>query len=181
MRTKDLGCGIRSITWLPFLFFLFINGLARAQSRDWRSSIDEKVQLADSLSLRSQKIFYLNKFLKDERPVKETWYYTLQDGRLIIFEVKYVADSIEYSEIYYLDNGRLICMEQYEVPYLSVYTDQVKSGAAMFFDNESLRQYVVTGSQKNEVRWKAANESLRRFEERFDELRKTIQYAPPRR
>jgi len=181
MRTKDLGCGMRSITWLPFLFFLFINGLARAQSRDWRSSIDEKVQLADSLSLRSQKIFYLNKFLKDERPVKETWYYTLQDGRLIIFEVKYVADSIEYSEIYYLDNGRLICMEQYEVPYLSVYTDQVKSGAAMFFDNESLRQYVVTGSQKNEVRWKAANESLRRFEERFDELRKTIQYAPPRR
>jgi hypothetical protein len=181
MRTKDLGCGMRSITWLPFLFFLFINGLARAQSRDWRSSIDEKVQLADSLSLRSQKIFYLNKFLKDERPVKETWYYTLQDGRLIIFEVKYVADSIEYSEIYYLDNSRLICMEQYEVPYLSVYTDQVKSGAAMFFDNESLRQYVVTGSQKNEVRWKAANESLRRFEERFDELRKTIQYAPPRR
>ncbi len=172
---------MRSITWLPFLFFLFINGLARAQSRDWRSSIDEKVQLADSLSLRSQKIFYLNKFLKDERPVKETWYYTLQDGRLIIFEVKYVADSIEYSEIYYLDNSRLICMEQYEVPYLSVYTDQVKSGAAMFFDNESLRQYVVTGSQKNEVRWKAANESLRRFEERFDELRKTIQYAPPRR
>jgi hypothetical protein len=181
MRTKDLGCGMRSITWLPFLFFLLISGLAKAQSRDWRSSIDEKVQVADSLSLRSQKIFYLNKFLKDERPVKETWYYTLQDGRLIIFEVKYVADSIEYSEIYYLDNGRLICMEQYEVPYLSVYTDQVKSGAAMFFDNESLRQYVVTGSQKNEVRWKAANESLRRFEERFDELRKTIQYAPPRR
>ena len=181
MRTKDLGCGMRSITWLPFLFFLLISGLAKAQSRDWRSSIDEKVQVADSLSLRSQKIFYLNKFLKDERPVKETWYYTLQDGRLIIFEVKYVADSIEYSEIYYLDNSRLICMEQYEVPYLSVYTDQVKSGAAMFFDNESLRQYVVTGSQKNEVRWKAANESLRRFEERFDELRKTIQYAPPRR
>jgi hypothetical protein len=181
MRTKDLGCGMPSITWLPFLFFLLISGLARAQGRGWRSSIDEKVQVADSLSLRSQKIFYLNKFLNDERPVKETWYYTLQDGRLIIFEVKYVADSIEYSEIYYLDNGRLICMEQYEVPYLSVYTDQVKSGAAMFFDNESLRQYVVTGSQKNEVRWKAANESLRRFEERFDELKKTIQYAPPRR
>jgi hypothetical protein len=181
MRTKDLRCSMRSITWLTFLFFMLINGFAQAQSRDWRSAIDEKVQAADSLSLRSQKIFYLNKFLKDDRPVKETWYYTLQDGRLIIFEVKYVADSIEYSEIYYLDNGRLICMEQYEVPYLSVYTDQVRSGAAMFFDNESLRQYVVTGSRKNQVRWKAANESLRRFEERFDELRKTIQYAPPRR
>src|SRR4249919_2161653 len=96
-----------------------------AQRNDWRSRIDEKVKWADSLSLRSQKIFYLNKFLKDNRPVKETWYYTLVDGKIIIFEVKYVADSIEYSEIYYLDNGRLICMEEYEVPYLSVYADQV--------------------------------------------------------
>jgi hypothetical protein len=181
MRIKGLCFSTFRIKWLPFLFFLLVNGLARAQRQDWRSSIDQKVQVADSLSLRSQKIFYLNKFLKHEQPIKETWYYTLHDGKVIIFEVKYVADSIEYSEIYYLDNGRLICMEQYEVPYLSVYTDQVRSGAAMFFDNESLRQFVVTGSSKEGVRWKSAGESLRRFEERFDELRKTIQYEPARR
>lgn len=151
-----------------------------AQRRDWRTQIDEKVQKADSLSLKSQKVFYLNKFLKDNRPVKETWYYTLHDGKLLIFEVKYVADSIEYSEIYYLDNSRLICMEEYEVPYLSVYADQVKRGAAMFFDNENLRQYVVTGRMKPNSQWSRSYESLHRFEERFTELKKTIQYEPRR-
>ena len=153
---------------------------ASAQRRDWRTQIDEKVQKADSLSLRSQKVFYLNKFLKDNRPVKETWYYTVYDGKLLIFEVKYVADSIEYSEIYYLDNSRLICMEAYEVPYLSVYADQVKRGAAMFFDNENLRQYVVTGRMKPTSQWSRSYESLQRFEGRFTELKKTIQYEPRR-
>jgi hypothetical protein len=142
--------------------------------------IDQKVQRADSLSLKSQKVFYLNKYLKDNRPVKETWYYTLADDKVIIFEIKYVTDSIEYSEIYYLDNGRLICMEEYEVPYLSVYADQVKRGAALFFDNENLRQYVVTGSRRNDGGWNRSYESLRQFEERYTELKKTIQYEPQR-
>jgi len=89
-----------------------------------------------------------------------------------------VADSIEYSEIYYLDNGRLICMEEYEVPYLSVYADQVKKGAAMFFENQNLRQFVVTGASKYDARWDRSYESITRFEKRFDELKKTIQYDP---
>ena len=151
---------------------------ASAQRTDWRSRIDRMVQKADSLSLKSQKIFYLNKFLNKDKPVKETWYYTLQDGKILIFEVKYVADSIEYSEIYYLNNGRLICMEEYEVPYLSVYTDQVKKGAAMFFDNENLREYVVTGARQNTSKSDRGYESLKRFDQRFEELKKTIQYDP---
>src|SRR5580765_2160451 len=81
-----------------------------AQRADWRTRIDEKVQWADSLSLKSQKVFYLNKFLKQDKPVKETWYYTMQDGKILIFEINYVSDATEFSEIYYLDNGRLICM-----------------------------------------------------------------------
>jgi len=174
--------GRRSLILLPLgmVMLLFSSLFSFAQKRDWRTQIDEKVQKADSLSLKSQKVFYLNKFLKDNRPVKETWYYTLYDGKLLIFEVKYVADSIEYSEIYYLDNGRLICMEEYEVPYLSVYADQVKRGAAMFFDNENLRQYVITGPRKSNYQWSRSYESLHRFEERFTELKKTIQYEPRR-
>ena len=174
MAARNL-CSRRLLILLGIVFFSIS---IHAQQNDWRSRIDEKVQLADSLSLKSQKIFYLHKYLKDNRPVKETWYYTLKDGRIIIFEIKYVADSIEYSEIYYVDNGRLICMEEYEVPYLSVYTDQVKSGQALFFDNQNLRQYVVTGPNKNDPRWNRSYESLRKFEKRFDELKKTIQYDP---
>ena len=168
--------GLRALFVIACLFFVCTTLMA--QRNDWRSRIDEKVQRADSLSLKSQKIFYLNKFLRDNRPVKETWYYTLLDGKIIIFEVKYVADSIEYSEIYYLDNGRLICMEEYEVPYLSVYADQVKRGAAMFFDNQNLRQFVVTGGTRYDSRLNRTYESLNRFEKRFEELKKTIQYDP---
>jgi hypothetical protein len=151
-----------------------------AQRPDWRTRIDEKVQWADSLSLKSQKVFYLNKFLKGDRPVKETWYYTIQDGKIIIFEIKYVTDSTEFSEIYYLDNGRLICMEEYQVPYLSEYADQVKHGAALFFDHDDLRQYVVTGKDKGDLRFNRASESLQQFEKRYEELKKTIQYEPSR-
>jgi len=71
-------------------------------------------------------------------------------------------------------------MEEYEVPYLSVYADQVKRGAAMFFDNENLRQYVITGPRKSNYQWSRSYESLHRFEERFTELKKTIQYDPRR-
>src|SRR2546421_4887694 len=164
-----------------FLALLFFSVSAMAQRNDWRMKIDLMVQQADSLSLKSQKVFYLNKFLKNDRPIKETWYYTLRNGKIIIFEVKYVADSIEYSEIYYLNEySRPICMEQYEVPYLSVYTDQVRKGAALFFDNENLRQYVVTGTNQKSPQLNRAYESLKRFEERFDELKKTIQYEPRR-
>ena len=163
-----------------FMMLLFLCFATFAQRNDWRTRIDHMVQQADSLSMKSQKVFYLNKFLKDDRPVKETWYYTLLDGRIIIFEVKYVVDSMEFNEIFYLNDDRLICMEQYEVPYLSVYADQVKKGAALFFDNENLRQYVVTGSNKTDARWNRGYESLKLFDERYGELKKTIQYQPHR-
>jgi hypothetical protein len=179
-RRRRASIFVRSLRMIIFLFLLFLSLSTIGQRTDWRTNIDAKVQRADSLSLKSQKIFYLNKFLKDNRQVKETWYYTLQEEKIIIFEIKYVADSIEYSEIYYLDNGRLICMEEYEVPYLSVYADDVKSGAALFFDNENLRQFVVTGRNKNNGRWDRSYESLRRFEQRYEELKKTIQYQPRR-
>ena len=159
---------------------LLINVALYAQRADWRTRIDEKVQMADSLSLKSQKVFYLNKFLKQDKPVKETWYYTMHDGKILIFEINYVSDATEFSEIYYLDNGRLICMEEYQVPYLSINTDQVKHGAALFFDNENLRQFVVSGKDQGDVRWSRGYETLRQFEKRFEELKKTIQYEPPR-
>jgi hypothetical protein len=177
---KVLSCIAHLHGMSVFLCLLFFSVTANSQRLDWRERIDRRVQWADSLSLKSQKIFYLNKLLRDNRPVKETWYYTLQDGKIIIFEIKYVTDSIEFSEIYYLDNGRLICMEEYEVPYLSVYADQVKRGSALFFDNQNLRQFVVTGAYKNDVQWNRSYESLRRFQQRYEELKKTIQYEPER-
>ena len=72
------------------------------------SRIDNIVEQTDSLSNKSQKTFYLNKIDKKFNGVKETWHYTIRDGKVIVFQVRYVVDSIEYSEIYYLNKGDLI-------------------------------------------------------------------------
>ena len=160
-----------SICIVPLLIAL----ASFAQRPDWRNRVDHMVREADSLSMKSQKIFYLNKFIGEDKPVKETWYYTLNNGRVLIFEVKYVLEGIEHSEIYYLDKNDLICMEQYEVPYLSVYTDEVKKGGAYFFVGNDLKEFVLTGRQ-NPDDFKLSNGYglYSRFEKRYKELKETL-------
>jgi hypothetical protein len=155
-----------------------ITGIAQYRT-DWRDDIDFLIQQADSLSLKSQRTFSLLKPYHPEKDIRETWFYTVKDGRVVIFEIQYVVDSLEYSEIYYLHRGRLICMEQYEAPYLSVYADQLKWGEAYFFNNDQLRQYVITG--KNRLRpkpglWSSQEESLGKFQQRFAELQRHMKY-----
>ena len=136
---------------------------AVAQRNDWRTDIDEIIQKTDSLSLKSQRSFLTLKPYHKDKDVRETWYYTTNEGRVIIFEIQYVIDSMEFSEIYYLHKGSLICMEQYEAPYRSVYADQLKWGEAFFFRDNSLGQYVITGKPpRTHVRWSSEAETLAR-------------------
>lgn len=142
---------------------------------DWRDDVDFIIQQADSLSLKSQRTFSLLKPYHPDKDIRETWFYTMKDGRVVIFEVQYVIDSLEYSEIYYLHRGRLICMEQYEAPYLSVYADQLKWGEAYFFNNEQLKQYVVTGKRRSAL-WESQEQSITKFQQRFAELQRHMKY-----
>ena len=101
---------------------LFFSMDVLAQSRqDWRTDIDLIIQHIDSLSDKSQKKFSLVKPYHRDKDIREDWYYSVLDGKVATFEIEYVIDSIEFSEIYYIHKGRLICMEQYEAPYLSLY------------------------------------------------------------
>lgn len=144
---------------------------------DWRSDVDEIIKESDSLSLKSQKTFSLIKPYHPDKDIRESWYYTLKDGRVVIFEIRYVVDSMEYSEIYYVNRGRLICMEQYEAPYLSLYTDQLKWGEAYFFNDEQLRQYVITGKRRQPPGlWATQSESITKFQQRFAELQRHMRY-----
>jgi len=144
---------------------------------DWRSDIDEIIKESDSLSLKSQKTFSLIKPYDPNKDIRETWYYTVKDGRVVIFEIRYVVDSMEYSEIYYVHKGRLICMEQYEAPYASIYADQLKWGEAYFFKDEALRQYVITGKRRQAPGlWATQSESLSKFQQRYAELRRHMTY-----
>ena len=145
---------------------------------DWRSDIDEIIKESDSLSLKTQKTFSLFKPYHPDKDIRETWYYTLKDGRVVIFEIRYVVDSMEYSEIYYLNRGRLICMEQYEAPYLSGYADQLKWGEAYFFRDEQLGQYVITGKRRQPPGlWATQSNSISKFQQRFAELQRHMKYT----
>lgn len=156
---------------------LISSGAYSQYSRDWRSDIDLIIQEADSLSLKSQKSFSLLKPYHPDKDVRENWFYTISNGRVIIFEIQYVVDSMEFSEIYYVHRGKLICMEQYEAPYLSVNTDQLKWGEVYFFLDNSLKQYIATGKKgASPVMWSSTGESLDKFQQRFAELKRHMSY-----
>lgn len=160
------------------LLLLFITALGHGQYRkDWRDEVDRFIQRADSLSLKSQRTFSLLKPYHPEKDIRETWFYTTSNGKVIIFEIQYVIDSLEFSEVYYLDNGALLCMEQYEAPYLSVYADQLKRGESFFFVDNALKQYVMTGRHRpSPGLWNSETNSMAKFNQRYAELRRHMSY-----
>ena len=137
--------------------------------------MDEQVHASDSLSMKTQKTFHLNKYLKNDVPFKETWHYTMRDGKVVIFQVRYVIDSIEYTEVYYLNRDRLICMEQYESMFYPYYEDDIKRGEVLFFENEILRQCVALGKGNSGLASRGQEyASLQKFYDRFKELKRNI-------
>ena len=140
------------------------------------AKIDDKVQQADSLSTKSQRTFYLNKIDKKFDGVKETWNYTMHEGKVTVFQVRYVIDSIEFTEIYYVDKGRLIYSEEYEtIYYNSSGDDEIKWGGIYYFVSNNLKQRVTLGSKRSKyLHWNAESETLSRFERRFSELHRTF-------
>ncbi|WP_157474150.1 hypothetical protein [Flavihumibacter petaseus] len=152
--------------------FFFLPGKAVTQSIDWRSRIDNLVQIADSLSMRSQNTFHLNKFIDNDRPIRETWHYTLSKGKVVIFEVHYFLDSLEFQEVYYLDRDQIICMERYEILYPAHADDRILSGTVGFFENQSLRQYITMGKVED-YDLLPEYDAIARFRVRYRELAET--------
>jgi len=155
---------------------IFINLSAFSQSNyQTLARIDNIVQHIDSLSNKSQRTFYLNKIDKKFDGVKETWHYTLSDGKVIVFQIRYVVDSIEYTEIYYLNKGDLIYSEEYEtVYYRNTGDDEIKWGGIYYFVSNNLKQRVTLGNKKSRSFWNPESETLSRFQRRFSELRENI-------
>ena len=154
---------------------LLICGLpVSAQRFDWRSRIDRLVERADSLALKHQRTFFLTKYIGTDRTYKETWYYTVRDGKVLEFEIRYYVDSVEHSETYYLDNGSPICMERYETIYFGFHEDEIKLGEVLFLENESIRQYVTVGNRDKFRSFGQSYDSMRRFSDRYAELKKNI-------
>lgn len=143
---------------------------AVAQRFDWRSRIDDLVYKADSLSLVSQQTFHINKFLSDDRPIRETWHYTVSEGRVVIFEIHYFVDTIEYLEVYYLDRDQVVCTEQYVIEYPAQQDDRIRWGAVGFFQGPSVKQFVTMGSIPDEYSRLSSYDLWSRFKSRYREL-----------
>ena len=146
------------------------------QKRDWKSKIDQIVEKADSLSMQSQIMFYAEKILRNKEVIKETWHYTLENDRVVIFQVRYLFQGSEITEVYYLDRNELVCMEKIEAPNAAVYMDEIRRGELYFLENNSLRQYVSYGKKPSTQSYGSAQYGcLTNFESRFAELRRNMQ------
>ena len=66
-------------------------------------------------------------------------------------------------------------MERYETVYFGVYEDEIKRGEVLFFQNEDLKQYVTIGRRDiNATRFGNTYDSMRRFADRYAELKRNI-------
>ena len=152
---------------------LFVHTQAQ-RSVSWREKVDDVIEQTDSLSLKSQTTFYLVKYLKHDRCIKETWYYTLKEGKPVFFQLRYAIDTSEITETYYLNRNQLICMAEFEGPYQSK-SDELNRGEIYFFNDDILRQYVVSGATgQSRSKLSRQNDCLIKFSQRLAELRANL-------
>jgi hypothetical protein len=137
------------------------------------------VEKADSLADKSTRNFYLEKYLKDGYNYREKWRYLSNGNRIIYFEIDYMLDSTEFTEVYYVNRGNLVCSEEYEKMNYSIAEDELRWGGIYYFDG-SIPQHVVTlGRRRNgEFGANPGDLALTRFTKRYSELKRHLPMLP---
>lgn len=137
------------------------------------------VEQTDSIADKSTSNFYLEKFLKDGYNYRETWRYLSNGSRIIFFQVDYILDSTEFTEVYYLNRGNLVCSEEYEKINYSLREDELRWGGIYYFES-SIPKHVVTLGRRNYYRGeiKPGLDALARFGKRFSELKRHLPMLP---
>jgi hypothetical protein len=167
------GLGVISAFFLlPFISY--------SQARSSRiNDLYRYVEQTDSLADRSTKTFYLEKFLKDNYNYRETWRYLTNSNKIIFFQIDYILDSTEFTEVYYLDRGRLVCSEEYEKVNYSWREDELRWGGIYYFESSN-PAHVVTLGRRGYTR-RNVNPGLTvlsRFDKRYSELKRHIPMLP---
>ena len=162
------------------LITILFSGLvlvANAQQNQAGATLEKLVRYveqADSLALRAQRTFNLVKIGPSNSGLKETWHYTTQNGKVVVFQVRYMRDSIEFTEVYYVSGDRLVCSEEYETIFLPD-DDELKFGGIYYFNNNNILQLITLGNRSGgPMRWDLKNLTLDRFRNRFAELRENL-------
>jgi hypothetical protein len=159
--------------------FLAVPFLSSSQSRSAHiRELYKYVEDIDSLADKSTKNFYLEKFLKDGYNYRETWRYLTNGSRIIYFQVDYVLDSTEFTEVYYVMRNNLVCSEEYEKVNYSMREDELKWGGIYYFES-SMPSHVVTLGRKSYRREPdPVTDAFARFSKRFSELKRHLPMLP---
>jgi hypothetical protein len=143
------------------------------------SELYRYVDQTDSFTERSNKTFFLEKYLKDNFNYRESWRYAQKGGRVVYFEVDYILDSTEFTEVYYVNHGDLICSEEYQKVNYSSAEDELKYGGIYYFESAVPRHVVVLGRKEHYGMDEHPEYAvLTRFEKRYTELRRHLPMLP---
>jgi hypothetical protein len=149
-----------------------------AQGSNQLTDLYQFVENADSLSDKSNTVFYIDKFYSDNTPYKETWRYSTDKGRIVYFEIEYFKDSIAYSEGYYLNRNNLVCSEEYETKNLPL-DDVLTWGGIFYYEGGQTEHFVSVGKPAVRDPFDGPEIVARnRFRKRFAELRMHIPMLP---
>jgi hypothetical protein len=165
--------------WSAILIFLFLTPYVTHSQAGRLRDLYRYVEQTDSLADKSTKTFYLEKFLKDNYNYRETWRYLSNNERISYFQVNYMLDSTEFTEIYYVNRGRLICSEEYEKVNYSSREDELQYGGIYYFDSGIPKHVVVVG--RKSYYWRNYDPSYdvpTRFCKRFSELKRHLPMLP---
>src|SRR5688572_20647893 len=170
--------GLRYSVILTVLFV--IPYLSYSQTNSGRiRDLYRYVEQTDSIADKSTKNFYLEKYLKDGYNYRETWRYLSNGSRIIFFQVDFMLDSTDFTEVYYLNRGNLVCSEEYEKINYSLREDELKWGGIYYFES-SIPKHVVTLGRRNYYRRdiNPGLDALTRFGKRFSELKRHLPMLP---
>lgn len=172
---KIIRCSGEKIFFISIILMAFQLSVSAQRSYTRVSSIDRQVSRIDSFFSKSQNTFHLTKWKKSGDAYKESWYYSIHNEQVQVFEIRYLVDSIEFNEIYYLDGNRLIFSEEYETVYTDLNDDKLKWARICHYENTMLMQIVTLGSQNNEfARINGGYDTQNRFRYRLSELRRQM-------
>lgn len=161
-----------------FLFLVPIASFSQASS-SVLTELYDYVERTDSQLDKAQKTFYLEKFLANDHNYKEAWRYLMNGDRIVYFEVVYAIDSTEFTEVYYLNRGNLVCSEEYETLNYSQLEDELKWGGIFYFHSAIPRHVVTLGKRDMKNRFTNPETlALTRFEKRFSELKRHLPMLP---
>lgn len=164
------------------LAILFLSHSATGQSGyGWRDEVDRIIENIDSLSLKSQETFFtrnviqIDRSFKNDIDVRETWHYTLHKGKIVYCEIRYLVDSTEYIEAYYLNDNRLVCMENYASEFYNPTANNFLSGEVLFYVNDQVKLHISTGQQRNQLTsWRLERRPMEKFLVRYAALKRNL-------